>query len=215
MRRHDLAHLTAPGWRQVCTAHPDLAAMPTMRRWIDHDWPLIGRRALLGEQPGVALGLPLPPTSARRRVAVLVPPAAVSRTMPPPALVEVMAAAPPAWRPTLARIDVIAARCGAEARVFGSLAFQAITGLGYLTERSDLDLLLMVQPGTDLHALAAELAVVANTAAMQIDGEMAGPSGAAIKWRELLTARGPLLVRTGDGLLLAETERLFSAEVPA
>lgn len=215
VRRHDLAYLTAAGWRQVGAAHPDLADTPVTRLWVERGWPLIGRRALLGEAAGATLGWPLPPSSARRRVAVLVPSGAVSRTMPPLALAEAMPAAPPGWHPTLARIDALVTRHGATARVYGSLALQAITGLDYLTDRSDLDLLVVVRQDTDLRALAAALGAVATTAAMPIDGEIAGPSGAAVKWRELLTADGPLLVWTSDSLHLARAEQLFSLEVPA
>lgn len=215
MRRHDLARLSPAGWQSVYATHPDLPALPVVRLWAERGWPLIGRRALVGEGAGTALGLPLPPSAGRRRFAALVPPALIAAICPPPALADVVEAAPPAWHTTLARIGEIAARHGAEARVYGSLAFQAITGLDYLTDRSDLDLLLGVHRGTDLRMLAAELAAVANSAPMSIDGELAGPTGAAVKWRELLTTDGLLLVRTSSSLALGDTDQLFASEVAA
>jgi phosphoribosyl-dephospho-CoA transferase len=126
-----------------------------------------------------------------------------------------MAVAPTGWQQTLARLAGIARHHRAVARVYGSLAFQAITGLSYLTESSDLDLLVEVPPETDLAALAAALAMVANAGPMPVDGELIGPSGAAIKWRELLTTDGLLLVRTSDGLSLGGPDRLFSIEATA
>ncbi len=215
MRRHDLAWLTGPGWDSVHRAHPDLATSPVARLWAERSWPLIGRRALLGERTGVALGLPLPPSADRRRIAVLVAPDAIAATSPPPALADAMAAAPAAWHDTLARLVDIARRHGATARVYGSLAFQAITGLGYLTDRSDLDLLIEVAPGTDLGALATALAAAAAGSPMPVDGELVGPSGAAIKWREVLTTDGLLLIRTSDGLSLGGADRLFGTEATA
>ncbi|WP_038762003.1 malonate decarboxylase holo-[acyl-carrier-protein] synthase, partial [Burkholderia pseudomallei] len=50
---------------------------------------------------------------------------------------------PPAWRPTLARLRALADAHRVDCRVFGSLAWQTLTGLRYLSDESDLDVLLM------------------------------------------------------------------------
>ena len=59
--RHELAWLSPEGWRQVLdAAAPEHAA--AIRAWQRADWPLVVRRADLGQAAGeVALGLALPP----------------------------------------------------------------------------------------------------------------------------------------------------------
>ena len=205
VRRHDLVAVGAAGWRSLLAARDDLAAEPLVVRWADHGWPLVGRRAGRGERHGVALGLPLPPAAGKRRLAVLVRPQDIVSTEPPPALRAVVRAAPRAWWQTLERLDGLAARHALQARVFGSLAWQAITGLDYLTERSDLDLLIAVRQGTDLASLAADLAAIEAAAPMRLDGELVRGDGAAVNWREFRAGPRDVLVKTVRGVALIET----------
>ncbi|WP_332378933.1 phosphoribosyl-dephospho-CoA transferase MdcG domain-containing protein, partial [Burkholderia ubonensis] len=77
----------------------------------------------------------MPPSAAQRRVDAGVL-AAVTAS---PAFPDVADAAPAAWRQPLLDLEALGARCGVEGRVFGSLAWQALTGEPYLTGASDLD----------------------------------------------------------------------------
>lgn len=215
MRRHDLAYLKPRGWHNLLAPRVDLAAKAAMRQWADRGWPLVARRSMPGEGPGVALGLPLPPHAGKHRFALLVPSDDIATIAPPPRLDATAHLAPLAWRPSLARIGAIAAQHDVGLRVYGSLAFQYLTGLAYLTDQSDLDLLVEVRRGTDLRALAASLAAADAAAPMRIDGELTGSSGAAVKWREVLASSGPVLVRTDTSLFLAGVDRLFGPEAAA
>jgi phosphoribosyl-dephospho-CoA transferase len=49
--------------------------------------------------------------------------------------------ADPSWRPTIASLLAVGARTGVEPSVFGSLLWEHLTGLAYLTPHSDLDVL--------------------------------------------------------------------------
>ena len=208
IRRHDLIFVSRTGWRAALATRRDLATEPLVALWVENGRPLIGRRAMPGEAHGVALGLPLPPSAGKRRLSFIMPPDDILSITLPPALSSVRPAAPRAWWPTLDAVDALAARHSVEARVFGSLAWRGITGLEYLTERSDLDLLLRVGCGTDLHGLTGGLAEIEAAAPMRVDGELVRDDGAAVNWREFHAGAREILVKTAAGVTLLET-RLF------
>ena len=115
---------------------------------------------------------------------------------PPPTLQEARHAAPPLWQPTVDNLLDLATVASVELRVFGSLAWQWLTGLNYLTARSDLDLLFMSLPAANIPALLTKLAVVAACAPMRIDGEVVRADGNAAHWQELHAATGEVLVKS-------------------
>jgi phosphoribosyl-dephospho-CoA transferase len=123
--------------------------------------------------------------------------------------------APRAWWPTLDAVRELAGKYSVEARVFGSLAWRALTGLDYLTDRSDLDLLLYVHRDTDLHHLTAELAGIEATAPMRLDGELVRDDGAAVNWRELPTGSREILVKTVGGVALIDREHFLLEGAPS
>ena len=196
MRRHDLAIVRASAWRSLVHAREDLAALPLVAGWVDNGWPLIGRRALPGERGGVTLGLPLPPFAGKRRLSFVMHQEDILRTAPPPPLSLVSGWAPLPWRPTMDRIVALSSRHSVEARLFGSLAWHALTGLNYLTDRSDLDLLLQVNADTDIRGFVTELAHIENLAPMRLDGELIRRDGAAVNWREIHTGASEILVKS-------------------
>jgi phosphoribosyl-dephospho-CoA transferase len=118
--------------------------------------------------------------------------------------------APPAWRPTLERLDELASIHSVDARVFGSLAWRVLTGLDYLTDRSDLDLLLHIDRDTDVAGLVTGIAEIEDVAPMRLDGELVRDDGAAVNWRELHARADQVLVKTIDGVALRDA-RLFLA----
>lgn len=209
MRRHDLAFVRPESWRATLATRSDLADEPLLAAWVDKGWPLIGRRAMPSEAHGVPLGLPLPPSAGKRRLCFLMQPGDIVSTAPPPSLREAAAVAPVAWRPTLDRLAQLASQHSAKARVFGSLAWRALTGLEYLSESSDLDLLLRLGDDTDVRGLAAGLAAIETTAPMRLDGELVR-DGSAVNWRELHAGESQVLVKTIGGVTLIDTH-LFVA----
>jgi phosphoribosyl-dephospho-CoA transferase len=204
MRRHELIYVSPAAWRSLLETRGDLAADPLVAPWVDKGWPLIGRRAMPHEGHGVALGLPLPPFAGKRRLSFLMQPDDVLSTAPPPALRAVSRVAPRTWWPTLDGLDELASRHCVEARVFGSLAWRALTSLDYVTDRSDLDLLLQVHCDTDLLGLAAGVAGLEAAAPMRLDGELIRDDGAAVNWREFHAGAPELLVKTIGGVALLD-----------
>ena len=214
-RRHDLIFVSSTGWRALLQTRRDLAVGPLVGSWVDKGWPLIGRRAMPGEGRGMPLGLPLPPFAGKRRLSFLMPPKDIVSTAPPPALNSVRRAAPRAWQPTLDRLDVFASRHSVDARVFGSLAWRWLTGLDYLSDGSDLDILLHVHRGADLRRLAADIAMIEAAAPTRLDAELVREDGAAANWREFHAGAREILVKTLGGVALVDADGFLLETTPS
>ena len=227
--RHDLLWLTASGWQALMAQGPDLA---DLARWRDADRPLVVRRSEPGLPPGaISIGLPLPPAAdgSKRRFGGHVQPDQVARRQRPLTLAQVAASAPPHWQRAIAALlaDTPAdPRAGAMAdvmvdspplRCFGSLAMQAVTGLPYLTDASDLDLLLQPRSVAQLDAGLALLR--RHRDHLPLDGEIVFPHGAAVSWKEWLAAPAGgdarLLVKSMDGVALVPRATLLASLHPA
>jgi phosphoribosyl-dephospho-CoA transferase len=124
-------------------------------------------------------------------------------------------AAPRSWRPALDRLAELALEHSVEARVFGSLAWAALTDLDYLADDSDLDLLWRVHENTDLHRLTAGLAGIEIAAPMRLDGALAREDGAAVNWREFHAGAKEILVKTVSSVALIEKTCFLPVKAPS
>jgi phosphoribosyl-dephospho-CoA transferase len=213
LRRHDLVRVSPVAWRSLLKARNDLAGEPLVVQWVDRGWPLIARRAMPGEAAGLPLGLPLPPFAGKRRIFVLLQLDDIVSTAPPPELNACIGVAPLRWQRTLSELASLASRHGMQPRIFGSLAWRMLTGLEYLTEGSDLDLLLPVSRGSDLVRLTAELAAIEATAPMRLDGELVRDDGAGVNWRELHAGAGEVLLKTSGGVTLQKADLVLGGDI--
>jgi phosphoribosyl-dephospho-CoA transferase len=207
--RHSFVRVWRDAWDAFVASQPGLADELLVRDWAARGWPLIVRRPgpCDANRIGVSLGLPLPPIAGKRRISVVVPADAIRSVEPPPELATLRDIAPSTWRATIDSLAAIARRHHVRCRAFGSLAWQGLTGLPYLHERSDLDLLFELPQGTDvmqtLDALLNDLAACDATAPMRIDGEIIRTDGAGANWRELHASEGDVVVKTGTDVVLA------------
>lgn len=169
------------------------------------EWTAAGRPLVLSRQPRdlapgrTLLGLPLPPSVGKHRIAFDVPTARIARRAPPPPLHAIADLLPDEWAPTLAALTRHADIAATSPRTFGSAAMHAVTGIPYLGEDSDLDLLL--QPASRdaaLRALAALGDIVAGGTRPRLDGEMLDRSGRAASWIELLGGTRQILYKHID-----------------
>lgn len=180
---------------------PELAGEPLVAGWAERGFPLVLRRPLVGDPPGEwPLGLPLPPAHNKRRIALTLPEQDISAMAPAPRLADAAQNAPDEWHHAIDRLLLL----DMTTRCFGSLAWQHMTGLAYLSATSDLDLLwdLPAYP----HDLIIGIEAITRTAPMRIDGEVSGPHG-AVQWRELQAAVDNVVVKgeTGVTLMLKDT----------
>ena len=199
--RHDLVWLTAQGWKEAA-ASVRPGDLRSLALWERQGWPAVVRRRDVGQPAGVvSLGIALPPAGVdapKERIALRVSTQHVQRRENALSLHQATAAAPQAWRAGLAALD----GAGLGLRAYGSLALQALTGLPYLTPRSDIDLLLAPRSRSELDAGIAALS--RHAGALPLDGEILFPDGAAVAWKEWRDARDGtrVLVKTMDAVRL-------------
>lgn len=212
-RRHELIWLSAHGWQRLLADAPE-DRRPRLETWRAAGWPAVVRRTdqgLRGAQ--LCIGLPFPPdplTGSKLRFALCVERPEVMHSAPPPDISSVIAAAPPAWRAPLQALQ----RDGQamDLRIYGSLAWQALTGQTYVHDASDIDILLalrtrcQLQPALDL--------LQRHSQDLPLDGELVLPSGAAVAWKEWRNARSAaagtrVLVKELSGVRLADADALL------
>ncbi|WP_027173751.1 malonate decarboxylase holo-[acyl-carrier-protein] synthase [Methylobacterium sp. 10] len=187
LARHDLLRVDPECWGRLLAGRRDLDGVSHVADWARRGRPVIVRRRDPGQPTDhIPVGLPLPPSAGKRRIGLALPPSAAS-LYPPVTLVSACETAPPAWRPVVDDVLALGSEHGLAPTVFGSLLWQALTGLPYLGAGSDLDLLWPVSGRVDPRFLQA-LARIEGRAPMRLDGEIVLPDGAGIHWRELLAA---------------------------
>jgi phosphoribosyl-dephospho-CoA transferase len=209
--RHTLVWLRGDLDARDLVVPRDAAATHALHEWVAQGRPLCVRRPRPDESLApdeIALGLALP---ARRRIGTIARCSWIARTALPPLLDAVRNAAPPAWRDSLDRIDAYARQRGAELRTYGSLAWQALSGLGYVTDASDLDVLAYARDAEALDAALTSLHHAQAIAPMRVDGEIVFPGGNAVAWREWSAASARVLVKHVQGVALLPRANLLSA----
>jgi phosphoribosyl-dephospho-CoA transferase len=110
-------------------------------------------------------------------------------------------------------LDHVATRLGVEARVFGSLAWCVLTGLNYLTPRSDLDFILSLPHPRDFPELMTELGSIDSAAPMRLDGEIVRDDGAGVHWRELYSGACEVLAKTVGGPTLLNSAEFIGGSI--
>jgi len=192
--RHDLVWLTTAG-AEAATAVLPPADQTLVRHWLALRRPLIRTRLRPADPAGwLPLGLSLPPSQGKRRLALCVPPEGVDRISAPPRLAAVIDSAPSDWQGWLTRLEQDALSVHIVLRVFGSLAWQYLTGEIYLSEGSDIDLLWSAKDPIQLRTGLDLLQSWERLSGLRADGEVLLPTG-AIAWRELANTPAQVLVK--------------------
>ncbi|MGE8209296.1 MAG: malonate decarboxylase holo-[acyl-carrier-protein] synthase [Stenotrophomonas rhizophila] len=200
--RNALVRVHPAAWKALIQSRGDLTGDVLIEQWASRHWPLVVRRSMPGEVGGIPVGLPLPPSAGKRRIALQLKTEDIESIAAMPRLIEVMTAAPDAWSSTLLALLKIEDRFHIQTHLVGSLAWQCLTGLHYLTESSDIDLTWSLPRRSCLATLRSELGNVDKDAPMRVDGELVRADGAGVNWRELDDDTAEVLVKTRDSALL-------------
>lgn len=164
--------LAADAWREASCEIGDPA---TLEGWLAQGHPLIVRRPCVTEDGcEIFLGLALP---GKRRLAYRIPVRNILSIEPPPL-----------WRGETFRIP------GVTLRLFGSHAWQELTGLSYITETSDIDLLADISSPAEWRAfLAREVELPSRP---RVDLELILRGDASFSWREYRGAARDVLIKS-------------------
>lgn len=190
----------------------DAADAQAVIDWARAGRPFIGRATLPGDGAGrLPLGLALPPQPRKRRLSFTVAPGAARRVSAPPTLGDAQAHLPPRLREPAAQLESRAVALGLPVYVFGSAFWQQASGLAYLTEQSDLDLLVCPASAAAARGWLQALAEVQADSAVRLDGEIQLPDGEGVAWRELAAAPARLLLKSDHGPALRELAAVWAA----
>jgi phosphoribosyl-dephospho-CoA transferase len=208
--RHDLVTAAPDAWADLLRERRDLDGLPHLAGWAQAQRPLIVRRRVPGEGADrVPLGLPLPPADGKRRIGLALPAEALRRAEGP-SLAQAASHAPAAWQTSIEALLTLADDHGLTPRPFGALLWQTMTGLTYLSDTSDLDLLWPC-PSRVPDSLLDGLARIDAGAPMRLDGEILLPDGGGVQWRELHEAAtgGSVLAKYLDRVALRPADELL------
>ena len=195
-------------WSAMLADFTELAAELLVVDWAGQGRPVIARRPACGDLATgqVPLGLPLPPAQERRRLMLRLPVEGLTSAVPPPLLRDAAIQAPMLWRPTIAAILAL----DDTVRCFGSIAWQYLTKLPYITQASDLDLLWTVKSARQADLFAAQISAIAGRAPMRIDGEFVTGAGLAVQWSEWESPAADLVVKSTEWVSLLARADLFA-----
>jgi phosphoribosyl-dephospho-CoA transferase len=184
--RHTLVFIARGAHGDVIASADDDRARAATAGWLSRNRPLIVRRTESLRRDEVALGLPLPPSQGKRRIALWARRSAIDCAREPPSTVEIRDRLPVSWRILLSELDAAARAQQLTFRVVGSAMWQALTGLCYLTPDSDLDLLWRVEDVAAITPTCRLLATLERRLARRVDCELLFADG-AVSWREWWT----------------------------
>lgn len=188
MRRHDLVYLDRDAaFETPCAATGD-SLWQAARDWIAAGRPLVAARQAAGGGP-LLLGLSLPLKQQRKRLTIHVDRRAVAGIDAPLAIDRCCSRLPVAEAEVLRRLAEQAAACSARLGVFGSLAWETLSGEDYRHADSDIDLICDVATLAQLDGMLAALQLAAGELLCRLDGELRFPDGDSVAWQEFAAHR--------------------------
>lgn len=186
LRRHQLAFVTADGWKDVLARKWGEPVKAGLAHWAAQGLPVVVTRQLptgANTSGRIALGVCLPETWGRQRVALQLTPRQLSMFTEFPPLTASLGALSALERKAMRHLAASLAANHLQARVYGSVGWQTVTGLPYLHDHSDIDLWLAVR---DAQAADTAVGLLQQVAFLKrrVDGELVFPDGTAVAWRE-------------------------------
>jgi len=217
MRRHDLVHLHAGAAFTTRCAEEGGPLWLAARDWIDQGRPLVAARQS-GSDQSVLLGLSLPLKYDRKRLTIQVEASAIAAVRPPLGIRQCLTGQAEPVADVLLALDEQISLSGARLGVFGSLAWEALSGEAYRHADSDFDVICDVSDVVQLDAALTALAQARMGLACRLDGELRFPDGNAVAWLELSevsrTAGKQVLVKGERNVELMPVEQLLAALKP-
>ena len=221
LRRHALVSIARDHHAALSDTVEDGSLRRAVTQWLARGTPLVVRRqnsdvAIETMPTTIAVGMPLSPVEGRHRLAFTLPAHAIAALAPPIALADAAARLASSWRAPLTRLADAATAIDVTLRVFGSVAWEALTGATYVARDSDVDVLWRPVDTAQLRAGIALLHRWERETGISADGEILFGDDAAVAWREwdrVAQANDPasrVLVKTLRGSHLVAPEALLA-----
>jgi phosphoribosyl-dephospho-CoA transferase len=217
MRRHDRVYLRRGAEFATACAAPGSSAWQAVAVWLNAGRPLVAaRQAGGGGQLQLALGLPL--AQGRQRLSIRVDAAQVAEVQPPLSVWQCQARLPAGPAAVLCQLAARLEGCGARLGIYGSLAWEVLSGEAYRRPDSDIDLICDVADRGQYEIALAALAAAAARLDCRLDGELRFPDGRAAAWQEILGLAGapgkPVLVKGEQEVALLPLADLLATLPP-
>lgn len=188
MRRHDLVYLhPAAAFTTPCAVSGD-PFWQAAADWIAGGRPLVAARQPVAAGP-LLLGLSLPLAQQRKKLSIHVERSALAEISAPLSIARCCPRLPAAEGDVLRQLAAEAVACSARLGVFGSLAWEVLSGEDYRHAESDIDLICDVETLTQFDVMLAALQRAAGQLSCRLDGEIRFPDGNAVAWREVAAYR--------------------------
>ncbi|USJ01965.1 malonate decarboxylase holo-[acyl-carrier-protein] synthase [Xanthomonas prunicola] len=204
--RHALVWLREDAQWQAMTP----GVQSRLQQWFAAGLPAVVARGDASQAADtLRLGVPLPPSDGKQRLALQAHVADIARCTAPLTLDAVMPHAPVAVQPALQALLNEAQTQVLHPRVFGSFAWQALTGLAYVHAQSDLDLLWSIETPAQAHAVVTLVQRWEQRHGLRADGELLLPDDNAVNWREYAGNAQQVLLKSDQGCRLLPRAALF------
>ena len=217
MRRHDLVYLRASAAFETPCVEAGGPFWLVARDWIAQGRPLVAARQP-ATAPGVLLGLTLPLHSERKRLTIQVDRSSIVAVQPPLTLARCMALLPVDSATVLGELESRINGSKARIGVFGSLAWEALSGETYRHAASDIDIICDVATPAQFKVALDALQQAAAELPCALDGEIRFPDGNAVAWREILAnlerPNATVLVKGNEEVRLLPLRALLASLSP-
>lgn len=209
-QRHDLVWLEGAAVARCTLAGgqpiEQAKAFQLLADWVALGNPLIVARQaytadaaapLSAQVRSLRVGLALPPSLGKWRLAFDVPLDSLRATSSPPPLPGMIQAMPLHWHGPLKQLVSLPEVAACKPLLYGSAGMQALTGLECLSDRSDIDLLFQPRQAEDYTRLLAALTQWSNKHLhLRVDGEVVNPDGWASAWRDCASQADQVLAKS-------------------
>ena len=170
----------------------------------------------LGEKPGTAaqgwircgLSLPVKESGTRKRCVLFIPEEEIMSVCSPFAVANSLVGDDSRIGQLLIRLSAVT---GLRVGIFGSAALEYVSGYSYLTDTSDVDLIVEAEDRQVLYDLYHQLPELEHLCQTGLDIEVRFPGGRDVKLRELFRKQTEVLVKTVSGVDLVSTEIMWES----
>jgi phosphoribosyl-dephospho-CoA transferase len=215
LTRHDLVWLDPSRWRTALHGSLPDEWVETLDDWFAGGRPAVVRRQEPCTAATIALGVALSPARGKLKIPLVISRTALLHSRRPLALDEALCSAPDPWRPSLDALLDGARSLGILLRVYGSLAWQHLTGEPYLTPSSDVDLLWRAGDAEQITAMLQLLDGWQRTSGLIADGELLLADNSGVAWKELAARPRVVLVKHARGVAMRATTDVLGTPAEA